>query len=129
MASHWIQTTLVLLHLLPYPVAHPHGAWGRNSSREGKNGMGEIPSWHVGNPESQESIPILPSSCNANSCYIITCQISLLALQGGEQTSLPFPFFLQRAQRVCFLLALSTCYPKLHFRELPTSNFLETGLR
>lgn len=52
--------------------------------------MGEIPPWHVGNPESQESIPILPSSCNANSCYIITCQISLLALQGGEQTSLPF---------------------------------------
>lgn len=85
-ASHWIQTTLgacdkscVPRHLLPDPVEHPHGAWCRDGSGEG-NGMGEIAPWHVGNPESQESIPILPSSCNAISCYIITCQISLLAL-------------------------------------------------
>lgn len=87
--------------------------------------MGEIPPWHVGNPESQESIPILPSSCNANSCYIITCQISLLALQGGEQTSLPFLFYLQRAQPVCYPLALSACYPKLHFE---SNRFRETFL-
>lgn len=101
-------------------------AWGRNSSREG-TGMGEMPLWHVGNPVSQESIPTLPSSCNANSCYIITCQISLLALQGVQQTLLPFLFYLQRAQPVCFPLALSAATQISTGEAFPTSDFLKTG--
>lgn len=67
--------------------------------------MGEMPPWHVGNPVSQESVPIPPSSCNPNSCYIITCQISLLALQGVQQTLLPFLFYLQRARPAFHLLS------------------------
>lgn len=42
-----------------------------------------MPPWRVGNPESQESVSFLPGSCNDNSCYIITCQIYLLALRGA----------------------------------------------
>lgn len=104
MSSHWIQTTLVLAANPMFFCTCSLIQW----STPTEHGKGEMPPWHVGNPESQESMPILPSSCNANSCYIITCQISLLALQGGEQTSLPFLLYLQRTQPVCFLLALST---------------------
>lgn len=110
MSSHWIQTALVLVanpmffstcFLIQWSTPTEHGVGT-------VPGKGEIPPWHVGNPESQESIPILPSSCNANSCYIITCQISLLALQGGKQTSLPFLLYLQRAQPVSCLLSQPT---------------------
>lgn len=125
MSSHWVQTTLVLVANQAVCSSSPvslwksstlMAAWGRNSSREGTS-MGEMPLWHMGNPVSQESIPTLPSSCNANSCYIITCQISLLALQ-GVQTLLPFLFYLQRAQPVCFPLALSTATQISTWRDL-----------
>lgn len=93
---HWIQTILVLVANQVFsasasvsrvgtPMEHTQS---RNSSREG-SGMSEIPPWHVGDPESRESIAILPDSCNDNSCYIITRQIYLLALRGAWQTSLP----------------------------------------